>query len=191
MFSDDPTDPSSPEFIKQMYKHLVSIGADRNDPEGFKKDYEKALAEAKAKHSKKEAQMSDTANTESTKIAALQNIVNTQYVPEFVKTCAELGLQFENETDLAHALQLNGKFASLVSSGVSIDTLVDSIVTNLNVKHASEGQIKLSLASMNYALDAGIEAAGIPTTPMNKAAAADGVASVSDDELLNFLNVVS
>jgi hypothetical protein len=135
--------------------------------------------------------MADTANNEHTKIAALQNIVNAQYVPEFVKTCAELGLQFENETDLAHALQLNGKFASLVSSGVSIDTLVDSIVTNLNVKHASEGQIKLSLASMNYALDASLDAAGIPSGEMNKAASADSISAVSDDELLNFLNVVS
>jgi len=56
MFSDGPTDPSSPEFIEQMYKHLVSIGADKHDPEGFKKDYKKFLAEAKAKHSKKESQ---------------------------------------------------------------------------------------------------------------------------------------
>lgn len=191
MFSDGPTDPSSPEFIEQMYKHLVSIGADKHDPEGFKKDYEKSLAEAKAKHSKKESQMSDTQNNESRKIAALQSFVGTYYIPEFVKACAEQGLQFESESDLAHALQLNGKFAAMVSSGVSVDALIDTIVGNLNVKHASEGQIKLSLAAMNHALDAGLETAGIPVAPMNKAAAADMPGGVSDEELLTFLDVVN
>jgi len=191
MFSDDSLFPTDPEFIEQMYKHLVSIGADKHDPEGFKKDYEKSLAEAKAKHSKKESQMSDTQNNEYRKIAALQSFVGTYYIPEFVKTCAEQGLQFESESDLAHALQLNGKFAAMVSSGVSVDTLIDTIVGNLNVKHASEGQIKISLASMNHALDVGLETAGIPVAPMNKAAAADTPGGVSDEELLTFLDVVS
>lgn len=191
MSSDNPTDPSSPEFIEKMYKHLVSLDADRLDPEGFKKDYEKSLAEAKAKHSKKESQMSGTQKNESRKIAALQSFVGTYYIPEFVKVCDEHGLQFESESDLAHALQLNGKFAAMVSSGVSVDALIDTIVGNLNVKHASEGQIKISLASMNHALDAGLETAGIPVAPMNKAAAADMPGGVSDEELLTFLDVVS
>lgn len=135
--------------------------------------------------------MSDTQNNESRKIAALQAFVGTYYIPEFVKACAAAGLEFESESDLAHALQLNGKFAALVSSGVSVDALIDTIVSNLNVKHAQEGQIKLSLASMNHALDAGLESAGIPVDPMNKAAAADVSAGVSDEELLTFLDVVS
>jgi hypothetical protein len=193
MFSDGPTDPNSPEFIEAMYKHLVSIGADKHDPEGFKKDYEKQLAEAKAKHSKKESQMSNTEsnNAELRKIAALQAFVGTYYVPEFVKTCAEHGLQFESEADLAHALQINGKFAAMVSSGVSVDALIDSIVSNLNVKHAQEGQIKLSLASINHALDSGLESAGVPVDPMNKAASAELSSPVSDEELITFLDIVS
>jgi len=191
MVSDGPTDPSSPEFIEQMYKHLVSIGADKHDPEGFKKDYEKALAEAKAKHSKKESPMSDTDNSEAKKIAALQALIATNYIPEFVKTCFDSGLEFESESDLAHALQINGQFAALVSPGVSVDALIDTIVSNLNVKHASEGQIKLSLASINHALDSGLESAGVPVDSMNKAAAADITNDVSDEELLTFLNAVS
>lgn len=135
--------------------------------------------------------MSDTQNDEFRKIAALQSFVGTYYIPEFVKACAEHGLQFESESDLAHALQLNGKFAAMVSSGVSVDALIDTIVGNLNVKHASEGQIKLSLAAMNHALDSGLEAAGVPVAPMNKAAAADVPGGVSDEELLAFLDVVS
>jgi hypothetical protein len=79
----------------------------------------------------------------------------------------------------------------MVSSGVSVDALIDTIVGNLNVKHASEGQIKLSLAAMNHALDSGLEAAGVPVAPMNKAAAADVPGGVSDEELLTFLDVVS
>ena len=189
MFSDNPTDPSSPEFIQQMYDHLVSIGADKHDPEGFKKDYEKSLAEAKAKHSKKESKMSDTQNNE--KLAALHQFSAAYYVPQFVKTCAESGLQFESEADLAHALQLNGKFAALVSNGVSVDALIDTIVSGLNVKHASEGQIKLSLAQMNHALDAGLEAAGVPVEESTKAASADIAGGVSDEELLAFINLVS
>lgn len=186
-----PTDPSSPEFIEKMYNHLVSIGADKHDPEGFKQDYEKALADAKAKHSKKEANMSETQNNETRKIAALQSFVGTYYIPEFVKACAEQGLQFESESDLAHALQLNGKFAALVSSGVSVDALIDTIVSNLNVKHAQEGQIKISLATMNHALDTGLATAGIPVAEMNKAASADFAGGVSDEELLTFLDVVN
>jgi len=123
------------------------------------------------------------------KLAALQSFVNAYYVPAFVKTCADAGLEFESESDLAHALQLNGKFAALVSSGVSIDALVDTIVSNLNVKHAHEGQIKLSLASLNFALDAGLETAGIPVDPMNKAAAAEFIPA-SDNELMTFLDLV-
>lgn len=135
--------------------------------------------------------MSDTDNSESNKIAALQAFVAANYVPEFVKACADNGLEFESESDLAHALQLNGKFAALVSSGVSVDALIDTIVSNLNVKHASEGQIKISLANINHALDSGLDSAGVPVDPMNKAAAADAANGVSDEELLTFLNIVS
>lgn len=134
--------------------------------------------------------MSDTQNNESRKIAALQSFVGTYYIPEFVKACAEQGLKFESESDLAHALQINGKFAAMVSSGVSVDALIDTIVGNLNVKHASEGGINISLASMNHALDVGLESAGVPVAPMNKAAAADTPGGVSDEELLTFLDVV-
>jgi hypothetical protein len=134
----------------------------------------------------KEYKMSDT-----TKIAALQNIVGSYYVPAFVKACSEQGLQFESAEDLAHALQLNGKFAAMVSGGVSIDALVDTIVSGLNVKHASEGQIKVSLAAMNHALDGGLDAAGIPIDPMNKAAAADLAGGVSDEELVAYIDAVS
>lgn len=133
--------------------------------------------------------MSENENPELRKLAALQSFVNSHYVPAFVKACADSGLSFESETDLAHALQLNGKFAALVSSGVSIDALVDTIVSNLNVKHAQEGQIKISLASMNFALDSGLETAGIPVEPFNKAAAAE-LLPASDDELMNFLDLV-
>ena len=191
MASNGPTDPSSPEFVEQMYKHLVSIGADKNDPKSFKEDYEKSLAAAKAKHSKKEPSMSDTQNTDLRKMAALQSFVGSYYIPEFVKTCAEQGLKFESEQDLAHALQLNGKFAAMVSAGVSVDALIDTIVSNLNVKHAAEGQIKVSLASMNHALDAGLTASGIPVDNMNKAASADLAGNVSDEELSTFLDIVS
>jgi len=37
----------------------------------------------------------------------------------------------------------------------------------------------------------GLDAAGIPVDPMNKAAAADMAGGVSDEELLTFLDVVS
>ena len=124
------------------------------------------------------------------KLAALQTFVQTCYIPSFVKTCADAGLKFENETDLAHALQMNGKFAALVSSGVSIDSLVDTIVSGLNVKHAHEGGINISLGTMNYALDFGLNQAGIPLDPMNKAAAADAVVYADDAELLAFIDVV-
>jgi len=123
------------------------------------------------------------------KLAALQTFVNDNYVPAFIKACAEEGLKLESEADIAHALQLNGKFAALVSSGVSIDSLVDTIVSNLNVKHATDGHINISLANMNFALDAGLETAGIPVDPMNKAAAAENIPA-SDIELMNFLEIV-
>lgn len=135
--------------------------------------------------------MSETQNPEARKLAAVQTFIGSYYIPEFVKTCSDNGLTFESEADLAHALQLNGKFAALVSSGVSVDALIDTIVSNLNVKHAHEGQIKLSLASINQALDMGLDAAGIPVDPMNKAAAAEAANGVSDEELLTFLDVVS
>lgn len=133
--------------------------------------------------------MANNEAPEFKKLAALQSFVNAYYVPAFVKACADSGLEFESEADLAHGLQLNGKFASLISSGVSIDSLVDTIVSNLNVKHAQEGQIKLSLASMNFALDAGLESAGIPVDSMNKAAAAE-FTPVPDAELMAFLDLV-
>lgn len=135
--------------------------------------------------------MFETQNPEARKLAAVQAFIGAYYIPEFVKTCSENGLNFESESDLAHALQLNGKFAALVSSGVSVDALIDTIVSNLNVKHANEGQIKLSLAAINQAFDMGLDAAGIPVDPMNKAAAADMAGGVSDEELLTFLDVVS
>jgi hypothetical protein len=128
---------------------------------------------------------------DTTKIAALQTLVGTYYVPAFVKACSEQGLEFESAEDLAHALQLNGKFAAMVSTGVSIDALVDSIVSGLHVKHASEGQIKISLAAMNRSLDNGLGAAGIPIAPMNKAAAADLAGGVSDEELVAYIDAVS
>ena len=132
--------------------------------------------------------MSNQASPEQ--LASLQTFVQTYYIPSFVKTCADAGLKFENETDLAHALQMNGKFAALVSSGVSIDSLVDTIVSGLNVKHAHEGGINISLGTMNYALDFGLNQAGIPLDPMNKAAAADAVVYADDAELLAFIDVV-
>jgi len=133
--------------------------------------------------------MANTPAPEFKKLAALQSFVNDHYVPAFVKACAEQGLKFESETDLAHAMQLNGKFAALVSSGVSIDSLVDTIVSNLNVKHASQGSIDISLSSMNFALDAGLQSAGIPLDPMSKAAAAEHIPA-SDTELMTFLDIV-
>lgn len=133
--------------------------------------------------------MANTPAPEFKKLAALQSFVNDNYVPAFVKACAEQGLKFESETDLAHALQLNGKFAAMVSSGISIDSLVDTIVSNLNVKHATHGQIDISLASMNFALDNGLQSAGIPLDPMNKAAAAENIPA-SDTELMTFLDIV-
>lgn len=133
--------------------------------------------------------MSNNPAPEIKKLAALQSFVNAYYVPAFVKTCADKGLEFESESDLAHALQLNGKFAAMVASGVSIDALVDTIVSNLNVKHAHDGQINVSLASMNFALDAGLEAANIPVDSFNKAAAAE-FTPASDDELMTFLDIV-
>jgi hypothetical protein len=190
MSADNLSDPNAPEFIEAMYNHLVSIGADRMDPEGFKRDYEKQLADAKAKYSKKETKVSGV-NVNSEKIAALQNLVGTYYVPAFVKACSDLGLEFESSEDLAHALQINGKCAAMVGAGVSIDTLVDTIVSGLNVKHASEGGIKISLAAMNHAFDDGLEAAGIPVDPMNKAASADLAGGVSDDELIAYIDAVS
>ena len=135
--------------------------------------------------------MSTTQHSDFRKMAALQSFVGAYYIPEFVKTCAEQGLKFESEQDLAHALQLNGKFAAMVSAGVSVDALIDTIVSNLNVKHAAEGQIKVSLASMNHALDAGLTASGIPVDNMNKAASADLAGNVSDEELSTFLDIVS
>jgi hypothetical protein len=139
----------------------------------------------------KESQMSDIDNTELNKIAALHAFIASNYIPEFVKTCVDNGLEFESESDLAHALQLNGKFAALISSGVSVDSLIDNIVSNLNVKHANEGSIKISLASINHALDSGLDSAGVPVDSMNKAAAADATNGVSDEELLTFLNIIS
>jgi hypothetical protein len=127
------------------------------------------------------------ANVNNEKIAALQQLSAAYYVPQFVKTCAENGLEFESEADLAHALQLNGKFAALIGSGVSVDALIDTIVSGLNVKHAQEGHIKLSLAQMNHALDMGLEAAGVPVDESTKAASADFAGGVSDEELLAFV----
>lgn len=132
--------------------------------------------------------MSDAQNV---KLAALQQFVNAYYVPAFIKTCAAQGLSFENETDLAHALQLNGKLAAMVASGASIDALIDSVVSNLNVKHAHDGGIDVSLGLINYALDASLGNAGVPVSDMNKAAAADSVVTASDEELLTFLNIVA
>lgn len=143
------------------------------------------------KQTEKQKEPMTNPQDDTKKVAAFQAFVGTYYIPEFVKACSEQGLDFESDSDLAHALQINGKFASLVSAGVSVDALIDTIVSNLNVKHAHEGQIKISLASMNHALDAGLDVSGIPVDPMNKAAAADIGSGVSDEELVTFLDLVS
>jgi len=190
-------DPSSPEFIEKMYGHLVSIGADKHDPKGFKADYEKALATAKAKHSKKEPQMADNktpyAQTVAQKQAAFTSIYAENYVPAFVKRCAELGLTFSDEADLAHALQLNGKFASLAADGVSMDALINGIMSQVNVKHASVGNMELDFAGINHALDATLVNAGVKIASVNQAVAVDyqKVASVSDKNIIDIATLLS
>ncbi len=66
------------------------------------------------------------------KFEAFQGLVARHYVPTFVEKLASHGMVFETEEELAHALQLNGKFAAVISDGVSLDTLVDAISTRLN-----------------------------------------------------------
>lgn len=126
------------------------------------------------------------------KMAAFTDIYAKNYVPAFVKQCAARGLRFNDEAELAHALQLNGKFAAMATTGVSMDTLVNSLISQINVKHATEGDVNLDLRSINAALDSTISSIGIKIASHNTTAAADAVklAGVTDAELMTFLDMV-
>ena len=121
---------------------------------------------------------------EDAKIAAFQSLVARHYVPTFVEKLASNGLQLEDEVELAHALQLNGKFAAVMGDGASLDTLVDAMTAQLNIKAASEGDnAKLSIGTINHALDTVIKSAGIELNDSISASTADGVYSPSDEDL--------
>jgi len=122
-------------------------------------------------------------NTEAKKMAAFQGLVARHYVPAFVTKLAEHGLNIEDETELAHILQLNGKFASILGDGASLDTLVDAISSQLNVKAASQGSFDVSLSSINHAIDAAIKTAGINVSDNLSAETADGVYTPSSEDL--------
>jgi len=122
-------------------------------------------------------------NTEAEKMAAFQGLVARHYVPAFVTKLAEHGLNIEDETELAHILQLNGKFASILGDGASLDTLVDAISAQLNVKSAQQGSLNISLSSINHAIDAAIKTAGIDVSDNLSAETADGVYTPSNEDL--------
>tara|TARA_Y100000034_G_C6848571_1_gene384698 strand:- start:738 stop:1139 length:402 start_codon:yes stop_codon:yes gene_type:complete len=101
-------------------------------------------------------------STKDEKFDAFQGLVARHYVPTFVAKLAEHGMVFDTEEDLAHALQLNGKFAAVLSDGVSLDTLVDAVSARLNVKVASDTRTPISLSTVNYAFDEIMKEAGFP-----------------------------
>lgn len=133
-----------------------------------------------------------TDKTAAAKQAAFTQLYARNYVPEFVKQCAARGLVFHDEAELAHAMQMNGKFATMAVNGVNMDTLINSMVSQLNVKHAAEGDLNLDLRTMNAALDSTLNAAGVKVASVNTAAAAEQtkVAGVSDDDLGAFLDLI-
>ena len=122
-------------------------------------------------------------NPEAEKIAAFQGLVARHYVPTFVTKLAEHGLHIEDEVELAHILQLNGKFAAVLGDGASLDTLVDAIQAQLNVKAASTGNTNVSIGEINYAIDRAIKVAGIEVNDALSASTADGVYTPSEDDL--------
>jgi len=122
-------------------------------------------------------------NSETKKLEAFQGLVARHYVPTFVTKLAEHGLNIEDEVELAHILQLNGKFAAVLGDGASMDTLVDAIQAQLNVKAASVGNINVSLGEINHALDRAIKVAGVEVNDALSANTADGVYAPSDEDL--------
>ena len=122
-------------------------------------------------------------NPEAEKLAAFQGLVARHYVPAFVTKLAEHGLNIEDEVELAHILQLNGKFAAVLGDGASLDTLVDAIQNQLNVKAAAVGGANISISEINYALDQAIKTAGIDVDPSLSASTADGVYTPSKEDL--------
>ena len=122
-------------------------------------------------------------NSEAEKMAAFQGLVARHYVPAFVTKLAEHGLNIEDETELAHILQLNGKFASILGDGASLDTLVDAISAQLNVKSASQGGLNISLGAINHAVDSVIKTAGIQVSDNLSAETADGVYTPSSEDI--------
>ena len=110
----------------------------------------------------------DTTNDEA-KLAAFQNLVARHYVPAFVTKLAANGLELSDEVELAHALQLNGKFAAVLGDGASLDTLVENA--------------KLSIGTINHALDSAMKSAGVELNDSISATTADGVYSPSDEDI--------
>jgi hypothetical protein len=116
------------------------------------------------------------------KFDAFQGLVARHYVPTFVQKLAEHGMAFETEEELAHALQLNGKFAAVMSDGVSLDTLVDAISSRLNVKTASDGYTSpVNLGVVNFAFDAVMKEAGFNVDESMQAKQASAV-GVNDED---------
>ncbi len=116
------------------------------------------------------------------KFDAFQGLVARHYVPTFVQKLAEHGMAFETEEELAHALQLNGKFAAVMSDGVSLDTLVDAISSRLNVKTASDGYTPpVNLGVINFAFDAVMKEAGFNVDESMQAKQASAV-GVNDED---------
>ena len=116
------------------------------------------------------------------KFDAFQGLVARHYVPSFVQKLAEHGMTFDTEEELAHALQLNGKFASVMSDGVSLDTLVDAMSSRLNVKVAAAGQAPpVNLGTLNFAFDAIMKEAGFEIDESMQAKQASAV-GVNDED---------
>tara|TARA_Y100000310_G_scaffold338264_1_gene427425 strand:- start:1987 stop:2394 length:408 start_codon:yes stop_codon:yes gene_type:complete len=119
------------------------------------------------------------------KFEAFQGLVARHYVPTFVEKLASHGMVFETEEELAHALQLNGKFAAVISDGVSLDTLVDAISTRLsttNVKAAAAGHVNsVDLGSINFAFDDIMKEAGFALDDSMQAKQASAVGVKSED----------
>jgi hypothetical protein len=122
-------------------------------------------------------------NPDTEKLAAFQGLVARHYVPTFITKLAEHGLQIEDEVELAHILQLNGKFAAVLGDGASLDTLVEAIQTQLNVKAAAVGAANINLGEINHALDRAIKEAGIQVDDSLSAITADGVYTPSSEDL--------
>ena len=125
------------------------------------------------------------------KLAAFQGLVARHYVPTFVTKLAEHGLNIEDETELAHILQLNGKFAAILGDGASLDTLVDAITSALNVKSAAVGGMNISLGEINHAMDYAIKSAGVPVDESLTATVADGVYTPSNEDMAALRTIAS